>query len=215
MGRILNTFEGIKGCIGILGGSFDPIHNGHITIAKEALRRKQLTSVIFIPANRNPLKHDSPEADAKHRLEMISIAISQEPDFFISRYEIDRPPPSYTIDTLRRAQSELYGSQLFYILGSDSLFQITKWKDFQDILKIVKLIPVGRKDFPKEKLDSLRTTVLKDLIDELRENFIQNGFVDISSSEIRDGILSNRDMSKVLPGGVLSYIISHNLYDIS
>ena len=119
--------------IGIFGGSFDPIHNGHLTLAKSAVRELKLDRVYFVPAKRSPFKIDAPLSPARHRIKMIQLAIGSNPKFKISRAEVLRPHPSYSYQTVRWFKKRFVESEIFFILGDDSLKDFAKWKNYKKI----------------------------------------------------------------------------------
>lgn len=130
----------MKRRIGIFGGSFDPIHEGHTTIAKKALEMTHLDEVIFVPAKKNPLKKTSPQASDEHRVEMISQAIDAEKAFHVNTCEISRATPSFTIETVQFFKKQYPHDILFLIIGADSAESFYSWKDPEDILKLVEKI---------------------------------------------------------------------------
>jgi len=187
--------------IGILGGTFDPIHCGHLTLARAARDQFQLSQVLFIPALNPPHKIDQRTiTPASHRCRMIDIALSEEPDFEISRVEIDRSDISYTIETLRLLQKQYSGHSLFLILGVDSLNEIPTWREPQEIRNIVQLLVAHRPgEVAKEKSgDGL--------------SWIQMSLCSFSSSEIRERIRKGQDVDSMLPQGVDDYIRKNKLY---
>ena len=123
--------------IGVLGGTFDPIHMGHLIIAEEVRARLDLAEVLFIPAGQPWLKPNNAISPAQHRVEMVRLAISDEPSFKISTMEIERPGPSYTVDTIIELSGQIgAGDKLFFILGWDNLIQLPRWHEPSRLVKL-------------------------------------------------------------------------------
>ncbi len=155
--------------IGIYGGSFDPIHHGHLILAREALETLAFDEVIFVLAAQSPHKQDRAPSPVAARWEMLTAAIAGEPNFSASRLEIDRPPPSYSVETveaLRMAQPE---AELFFLVGEDNLPELSTWHRFDDLQKLVQFIVLDRSgeeveyDYPaiRRKIDISATTIRK------------------------------------------------------
>lgn len=193
--------------IGILGGSFDPVHFGHIQLAKSLMEIHHLDQVLWIPVKINPLKIKAPVADF-HRLAMLKMAIEGFPAFKIQTIEMERPDASYTIDTLRFLKEKFPDDQLYLLLGDDVLSHFMQWKE---PLEIVTLAPplVGART-------SLENPYFANLTEEIRPYF-QKGWtktliLEISSTQIRDRLKKGLDCSHLVPAKVLDYIALHGLY---
>ncbi|MBU4343775.1 MAG: nicotinate-nucleotide adenylyltransferase [Candidatus Omnitrophica bacterium] len=184
--------------IGILGGSFDPIHNGHLYLAKKALNKLSLDKIIFIPAYLSPLKHKS--TGALHRYEMVKLAIQGSGRFKISDIEIKRKRTSYSIETLRRLRRS-YGkdAQFFFITGSDSLKELKRWKGLKDILRLCRFVVVKRPGFSIKARSGRFITLYIDA-------------KDISATDIRQRIKNNRSIAMLVPKRVRGYIQTKKLY---
>lgn len=199
--------------IGLYGGSFDPIHLGHLKMAKEIMNIHHLDEVWFIPANISPHKLNDPPACPLDRLEMLKLAIADQPQFKIYDTEIYRNGPSYTIDTLQEiiaTQSGKSNANHYYlILGDDSLSDFNKWKLPQEILRLVPLL-VGRRN-PNFKLsDFSQQPILMKAIE--RGWTPTSSLLDISSTYLRSSFKTGLDCSSLIPTKVLDYIKSHGLY---
>lgn len=186
--------------IGFLGGTFNPIHVGHLAIAQTALEAMHLEKVIFIPSNWPPHKTTASIAPAKDRYQMVKLAVKGNPQFDVSDFEIKKDGKSYTIDTLwhfRRVYAR--DTQLYFIIGGDTLSQLKSWKYIDDILKISTFIVVNRPGrFPKaEGIDYYS---------------ISMPGIDISSSYIRGRIAQGKTTKYFVPEEVLMYIKKHKLY---
>src|SRR3989338_3013272 len=186
--------------IGILGGTFNPIHIGHLILAEEALSKLSLDKVIFVPTY-IPV-HKGMESDTKHkdRLKMVSLAIEGNSAFEVSTFEIESKKKSYSIDTLKEFR-RLYGdaSQLFVITGSDLLKDLFSWKDVNDIFKMSKFIVANRPGYPvREVPKEVETVVITP--------------IEVSSEDIRKRLKASRSIRYLVPEKVREYIIEHGLY---
>ena len=193
---------------GVLGGTFDPIHNGHLKIAEEAVYSLDLDEVIFIPAAKPPLRPGGAVAEAVHRLRMVCLAIDSMPKYKISTVEMDRGGPSYTVDTIEELRCRL-GGAIYFILGWDSLDEIPKWHDPVRLVTMCRLVAVPRPDYPRPDLNRIET-----LVPGLKESVImlEGPLVNISASDIRRRIAHGLSVSHLVPGAVANYIKERGLY---
>ncbi len=196
--------------IGILGGTFDPIHIGHLAIAAEARRRLALSRVIFVPAGQPWLKVNREITLAKHRIKMIELAISGKPYFELSTIEIERQGPSYTVDTLAFLQQKLGNkAKLFLILGWDSVNELPEWNNPTELLKMCKLVAITRKSSNPPKLDVIETSVPG-----IKQGTILIDMkpINISSTDIRMRMSKGLSISGLVPYQVERYIRGQKLY---
>jgi nicotinate-nucleotide adenylyltransferase len=186
--------------IGIFGGTFDPIHNGHIYLAEKVSARLSLSRVIFVPAYIPPHKTGKKITSAKHRYNMLKLAIRNNRKLAISDIELKRKGKSYSIETIKIFK-EKYGPkvELVFMAGSDLVSELYKWKDLDEILKNCCFIVIERPGF-KMKKDLNGILVLK-----IKAKGIQ-------STDIRNGIRNNKPLKGVMPEKVLEYIKKHELY---
>jgi len=185
--------------IGVLGGTFDPVHNGHVYLAKKICQKLALDKVIFIPTYLPPHKKGVKVTPAKHRYNMLKLAISENKKFKISDMEIKRKGRSYSVETLRRLRKK-YGkkAELFFITGSDSLKELDKWKNLSEILRLCKFVIVERPGFKvNRKPDGLI--------------LLHINAKDVSSSNIRSQIES-KSVKSLIPTKVKAYISRYKLY---
>ncbi|MDD4178510.1 MAG: nicotinate-nucleotide adenylyltransferase [Candidatus Margulisbacteria bacterium] len=191
--------------IGIMGGTFNPIHKGHIALAKAAQKAFALSQVIFIPSGTPPHKALDEIIDKEERLKMVRLAIKGIKKFSVSRIEIDRPGYSYAVDTFRALRRK-YGAKtkLFYIMGLDSINEILEWKKPLELFKLCEFIAGTRPGHRVAKIPQLNKVAD-------RIHFIGLG-EDISASEIRRKIVKGGKVGKLVPKAVADYIKKRGLY---
>lgn len=186
--------------IGILGGTFNPVHMGHLILAEEALHKLKLDKVIFVPTLIPPHKSIEGKIKPADRLKMVEFAIKDNPSFSFSTYEMDSRKKSYSIDTLKQFR-KVYGedAQLFFLTGSDSLKDLFSWKDVNEIFKISKFIVANRPGYPVSEVPKEVETVVITPIE-------------VSSEDIRRRVREGRSIRYLVPERVRKYIISKKLY---
>jgi nicotinate-nucleotide adenylyltransferase len=201
--------------IGLIGGTFDPIHYGHLVVAEEVRAMLKLAEMIFIPSGSPPHKHGHTNTAPQHRLAMLELAIASNPYFTLSRIEFDRPGPSYLADTLRMLR-EQWGSaiELSFILGWDSLQEFHHWRDPQGILaQLTHLVAVNRPryietiEYNKELETQLPGITQRLLVVDAPQ-------LDISSTDLRRRIAEGRPIKYQVPEAVELYIMRHELYQV-
>lgn len=188
--------------IALFFGSFNPVHNGHTGLGKYIVDSQLVDEVWFVVSPRNPLKNQSELIDEQYRLEMLQLAIQNEPFFRASDIEFKMPVPSYTIDTLHLLSSMYPDNHFVLMIGSDNALVFDQWKDFEQILTDYEVIVYPRSGYSFESV---------------RENFHQMKLVDtpfynISSTQIREAIMNKKDISDWLHPSVFQYIKNNNLY---
>lgn len=195
---------------GVLGGTFDPVHNGHIMLAEEARARLNLAEVLFVPAGQPWLKGDSPISAAEHRVQMVRLAIAARPYFRLSTVEIERAGPSYTVETITELQAQRgAGDELFFILGWDSLAQLPQWREPSRLITICRLVAIPRPGYPRPDLNSLEA-VIPGL--SRRLILLDKPEVDIGATEIRNRVAHGLSIDHLVPEPVDAYIKRHKLY---
>ena len=198
--------------IGIFGGSFDPIHLGHLLMAEQFRSELSLDTVKFIPAKISPFKLNyTPTAD-KHRLEMLKLAIGAHPNFEIDPIEIQRGGVSYTIDTVEQLQSNQPDATWFLLIGTDSLKDFKKWKSPEKLLQSVQLVVARRGGCPEpdwKELDGLASEETLRAIQQIR---LDIPVMEISSTVVRQRIETKRSIRYLVPAPVEVYIQEHQLY---
>lgn len=193
--------------IGILGGTFDPIHNGHLAIAEEARLASRLDHVLFVPASQQPLKRGTHVATPEQRLAMTQLACAANTAFGVSRIELDRPGPSFTLTTLETLQSEQLG-ELHFILGEDALADLARWYGAAQVIELARIIAVGR---PGSMLDHTHIFQALPALSE-RLTFLPGPALDISSTALRRRVAAKQPIRYQTPDAVVEYIDQHDLY---
>lgn len=187
--------------VGIFGGTFDPIHNGHLITAQAVKEIRDLEKIIFIPANISPHKIEIVSLSSEHRLKMVQLAIESIPYFDYSDIELKRDSISYTIETLRNLKKKYDKMEL--IIGYDNIFDFNTWKNPDEILELVKLIVVRRKtSIEPTKKDKYFHSVI----------FVDTPTIEISSSEIRQRVNNDQPINFLVPPKVNDYIHKFKLY---
>ncbi|MGL5829968.1 MAG: nicotinate-nucleotide adenylyltransferase [Angustibacter sp.] len=188
--------------IGVMGGTFDPIHYGHLLAASEALRAADLHRVIFVPAGRPWQKADSGVTDPELRYLMTVLATSSHPDFCVSRVDVDRPGPTYTVDTLRDLRREHPHAEFSFITGADALAHIFSWKNHEELMTLASFIAIPR---PGHALD-------RSLLPADRVRFLSIPGVDISSTDARARVRAGLSLRYLTPESVVDFIAKNGLY---
>lgn len=196
--------------IGIFGGTFNPPHIGHMIMAETATDTLALDEVYFVPAADPPHKVGMPRASVEDRVKMVQLAIAGNPRFYLSRVDVDRPGPHYTIDTISIFQQQHPGADLYFLMGSDSLRDLLNWRDPDVLVERCKIVVMSRPVVPPD-MDILYAELPR-----LRENLIaiNSPEVDISSTNIVARVRSGKSVRYRVPDEVLEYIEKHGLYKI-
>ena len=196
--------------IGIIGGTFDPIHNGHLIIGEYIRDYLKLDEVVFIPAGQPPHKKGRYEFTAKHRFNMVNLAIGNNPKFRVWDIEIRRKDFSYTYNTIKQLKEDNNNIDYYFIIGADSLFNLHEWYKFKELAKMTKFALRGRLGHTKGEIGSR----IKYLEEEYGAEiiYIEGPLIEISSSEIRKRISLNKSIKYLVPDEVKEYIEKNNLY---
>ena len=194
--------------IGVLGGSFDPIHLGHLAIAADVMEAFSLERVLFVPAHRSPLR-GAPKVTPYERLHMCELATADNPQFGVSGIELQKPPPSYTMDTIIEVQRNYPDQDLTIIVGADLAEELEDWRGIEELLSRVRMIVVER---PGTIERDLKTLALKLGVASNRLQRHRTAGLEISSTDIRARIASNRSYRYYLHPAVWSYIKKFGLY---
>jgi nicotinate-nucleotide adenylyltransferase len=193
--------------VGVMGGTFNPIHTGHLVTADEARHAFGLDEVIFVPAGSPWQKTDEDVAPAEDRYLMTVIATASNPAFRVSRIEMDREGPTYTLETLRALKSAHPGAELFFITGADAILQILTWREPESVLREARFIAATRPGYDLDRLEKELPHGLED-----RVAIMEIPALAISSTDIRRRARDHRPIRYLVPAGVAAYIEKTGLY---
>ena len=196
--------------IGVFGGSFDPPHVGHLQVARQAADELGLDSVLWVPARHSPFKAEGQAEDATHRIAMAKLLVEMDPRFHLDLREIDRPGPSYTVDTLLSLASEFKMSTLFLIIGEDSYDSLPRWKDSETIRSLAQVVVYRRESKRGEGSHDLKSNTGDH--QHAPDILLSGEPVFCSSSEIRDLVSEKNPIDHLVPALVATYIQAHRLY---
>ncbi len=185
--------------VGLFGGSFDPVHHGHLIVAQVAAEALGLNSVRFVPARQQPFKHGRHAAPAEDRAAMLSLALAGVPGFEVERAELDRPGPSYTVDTLRALQAREAGLELTLLLGADAAVDLPAWRSVEEIPRLARIVVFAR---PGTAVPASK----------LIHRVIEVPAIDISATEVRRRAREGRSLRFWVPEPVAEYVTRHRLY---
>ncbi len=201
--------------IGIFGGSFDPIHLGHLLTAEQFLSELSLDIVKFVPAKISPFKQDYTPTTDKHRLEMLKLAIGAHENFEVDPIEIQRGGVSYTIDTVEELQRNEPDATWFMLIGADSLKDFRKWKSPDRLLSLVQMVVARRGGCPEPDWKELEGLAPRETLGSIQQMRLDIPVMEISSTSVRKRIEQNRTIRYLVPAPVEVYIREHQLYQRS
>jgi nicotinate-nucleotide adenylyltransferase len=191
--------------VGVMGGTFDPIHHGHLVAASEVAAWFDLDEVVFVPTGDPWQKADRDVAPAEHRYLMTVVATASNPKFTVSRVDIDRPGPTYTIDTLRDLSAQRAGEELYFITGADALADIFTWREPGELFGLARFVGCTR---PGHEMDPATL----DAIPADRVTMVEIPALAISSTACRERTRRGEPVWYLVPDGVVQYIAKHHLY---
>lgn len=197
--------------IGIMGGTFNPIHFGHLFMAEQAYEQAGLEKVLFMPSNNPPHKENREIVSNEHRSSMVALAIEGNPQFELSTMELDRKGTTYTVDTLRILNNEHPDTEFCFIIGADSFFNILKWREAESIFGLCTLLVFERDMVDRKKMEDYASYLL-DTYPNIKIVFLSMPTIQISSANIRERIVDNLTIRYFVPDKVLTYISEHRLY---
>ena len=192
--------------LGVMGGTFDPIHHGHLVTAEEALVQLELERVVFVPTGQPWMKDDRHVSPAEDRYLMTVIATASNPRFAVSRLEVDREGPTYTVDTLKALADEYPDSELFFVTGADAMLEILQWKDPEEVLSLAHFIAATRPGYDLGHFEA-ETAARRP-----RVTVMHVPALAISSTDIRRRVREGRPIRYLVPEGVKSYVEKAGLY---
>jgi len=201
--------------LGVFGGTFDPVHVGHLLMAEAVVEALALDRLLFVPAQRSPLKADDPSAPDDDRLAMLSAAIADAPRFAVDRVDLDRPPPSYTVDTLRLLAARHPDAALFFVVGLDSFLDLARWRDPAGIAALAHLAVVDRPGYAASAAErDVRLTAATARLPFLvgRWTLVDAPLIDLSATDIRRRAAAGRSIRWRVPDAVAAHITAHGLY---
>lgn len=199
--------------IGLFGGSFDPIHCGHLITARAVAERLSLDRVLFLPAANPPHKLDRTLIATEHRAEMVRLAIKDEPLFTFSDFDLTRKGPSYTIDTVAHFQSEFgQGTILYWIIGADALADLPSWHRIQDLVDACQITSAARPGWRLEVSGSLSRVLTSDQIEKIKSGITETPMIDICATDIRTRVGAGQSIRYLVPEAVRDYIERHRAY---
>jgi nicotinate-nucleotide adenylyltransferase len=192
--------------LGVMGGTFDPVHHGHLLTAEEAAVQFRLDEVVFVPTGRPWMKEHVEVSAPEHRYLMTVIATASNPRFSVSRLEVDRDGPTYTVDTLRELKLERGDVDLFFVTGADAMLEILEWKDPEEVLELAHFIAATRPGYDLTRFEA--GTAIK----HPNVSVMNIPALAISSTDIRQRVREGRPIRYLVPEGVESYIAKAGLY---
>jgi nicotinate-nucleotide adenylyltransferase len=198
--------------LGIFGGTFDPVHYGHLLLAESCREQCRLDRVWFVPAAVPPHKQARTLAPAKARVEMLELATSGNEHFAISSLELERGGVSYTVETLRSIKVQQPNDELFFLMGADSLAEMVTWREPAAICTLAILVVVYRAGSPPPGFNVLQEIVAPDRLAEFRRHQVEMPIIDLSSTDLRERAAAGRSLRYRTPRGVEKYIEAQGLY---
>lgn len=196
--------------VGIMGGTFNPIHYGHLFLAEIASEQLDLDRILFMPSKNPPHKAKPYKVTDQQRVEMITLAIADNPKFKLSMFEMEREGTTYTADTLTLLTKQHSDTEFYFIVGADSLFQLQNWKDPQTICRLCTIVAANRDNVEKEKLNQ-QADYLRDIFN-ARIILVDMPVIQISSEVIRERVATRKSVRYWLPKAVMEYISRNELY---
>lgn len=184
---------------GVFGGSFDPVHHGHLIAAGRAAEALGLGTVLFVPCAKQPLRADGPKASAAHRSAMLRLALEADERFRLDTSELQRPGPSYTVDTLRALRARWPDERLVLILGADAAADLARWRAADQVARLAEVAVLTRPGAPEATSPLVR-------------HFVAAPAIEISASEVRARCVAGKSIRYLVPDAVAAYIACHRLY---
>jgi len=196
--------------IGIMGGTFNPIHYGHLIVAEDVREKCCLDKVLFIPSGQPPHKPDSEVISAEHRYEMVRLAVESNPFFEASQIEVERSGLTYSINTLQELKQIYKDASIYFIIGADVVGELVTWKEYERVFKMCEFIAVLRPGYDNSAFESAVEFNERNLGARIWK--VQSRLVDISSTDIRERCKRRKSIKYLVPGKVEDYINAHGLY---
>lgn len=199
--------------LALMGGTFNPVHVGHLRLGLEAIERLGADRLVLMPCASPPHKRPRDLADAEHRLAMCRLAARQDRRVEVTDIELRRQGPSYTVDTLRQWHAERPGNALVLLIGADMLRDLAKWREVEQVVRLARVVTLPRPDAPLGRLPALRDRIGDEATDRILGDVLSSlGQVDVSSTEIRSRLARGQPVTGMVPPAVEQYIAEHGLY---
>lgn len=198
--------------IGLFGGSFDPVHYGHLILAELAREARALDEVRFVPAAIPPHKQDRNRASGEHRVEMLKLGIGGNDHLDVWDGELQRGGVSYTVETLRELTAAQPNDDFYFLLGADSIFDLPNWREPAEICRLATIVAVNRPGSPPVDFNQLDGLVSAERLQQFQESVVDMPLVEISSTDLRHRIATKQSIRYQTPRAVEAYIRSHELY---
>lgn len=199
--------------LGVLGGTFDPVHIGHLILAREMTEALDLDRVLFIPACLPPHKHGREVSTPEHRLEMLRLALDDDDDFEVDAREIRRGGKSYTVHTLESLRSELgAGTEIFFLIGADTLPELKTWYEAPRLFALARFATAVRPGFPVSRIAELAPPLSDEVVRQIERDLVQTTPIGVSSTQIRRNLRRKKSIRHLVPPAVEAYIRTRKLY---
>lgn len=198
--------------IGLLGGSFNPVHLGHLIVAQDAWEQFGLDQVWLVPCAAPPHKPLEGLAEARHRVAMLELAVAGDPRLAVSRIEVERGGISYSVDTVRALRAMHPGTDFFFVVGSDTLLELSTWREIASLLELCTVVALERPGFERSRLRPEMLRLPEPWPARLLERVARGHAVEISSSDIRRRVAQGRSIQFLVPAAVAGYIFEQKLY---
>jgi nicotinate-nucleotide adenylyltransferase len=198
--------------LGLYGGSFDPVHYGHLLLAECCREELQLDAVWFLPAAISPFKKEQSQTPARHRVEMLKLALAGHATMNVSTIEIDRGGVSYTVDTLNEIHAQQPLAEMFFLMGADSLRDLPTWREPARICELAIPVVAARASHPPVDYDVLRNLVSPGRLEAIRSRQVTVPLIDLSSTDLRRRVSEGKSIRYRTPRAVEKYIETHGLY---
>jgi len=201
--------------LGVFGGSFDPVHYGHLLLAETCREQCKLDQILLIPAALSPHKRDKQGTPAKHRVEMLRLAIAGHEYLHVSTIEIERGGVSYTVDTLKTLAEQHSNATLFFLMGADSLIELCTWREPKQICELAIPLVVRRAGSAEPSFEALADLVGADRLTTIRQQQVEMPIVELSSTDIRERVSDGKSIRFQTPRAVEKYIETNRLYSMA
>ena len=198
--------------LGIFGGSFDPVHYGHLILAETCREECGLDEVLFLPAATPPHKQNHQLSSASDRIEMLQLAIGGHDAMRISTLEIDRGGISYTVDTLRSIKQDFSGAELYLLIGADTLFDLANWREPAEVCELAIPVVFRRQGSPEPDLTVLRGIVSEELLETISQYQVEAPTIELNSTDLRQRAREGRSLRFRTPRAVEQFILTNKLY---